>query len=171
MRKLEASDRAVIRASEQTVFAAILDVSSYRRWWPAFLVLKVLSRTESGLGSSLRVRPFLGPGYDYHVVSYKECHEIRVRYGSGLFEGDGVWRVKRLSPPSEPPTVEVSYDVDLKLTHPLTKFAARFVNLGDIHSWNMKSVFQSLEKVSRASSKFVSSSNDTNTRPPQTPEL
>lgn len=90
------------------------------------------------------IRPPASRAFRCRVEELSEGHWITMRYIGDLIEGSGQWRLD-----AAPGGCRVTYELDVRARGWLVAVLARFIDLGSIHSRQMREVLQSLERVVR----------------------
>jgi hypothetical protein len=141
---IRATDTIEIPCASDVVWPVLRDLMDYPRWWPASLRLRVITDRAEGLGTEFEVRPRGGRAFRCRVEDLSEGRWIRMRYHGDLIEGSGVLRLEASGGGSR-----VTYELDVRARGWLVAFLARFMDLGSVHSRQMREVLRSLEGAVR----------------------
>ncbi len=141
---IRASDAIDIPFASDIVWPVLRDLMGYPRWWPASLRLRVIAVGAAGLGTEFEVRPRASRAFRCRVEDLSEGRWIKMRYHGELLEGSGMLRLEASDGGSR-----VTYELDVRARGWLVALLARFIDLGSIHSRQMRDVLQNLERAVR----------------------
>lgn len=139
---IRATDAIEIPCGSDVVWPVLRDLMDYPRWWPASLRLRVIADGAEGRGTEFEVRPPASRAFRCRVEDLSEGRWIKLRYHSDLIEGSGMLRLEASGGGSR-----VTYELDVRARGWLVALLARFMDLGSIHSRQMRQVLQNLERV------------------------
>ena len=144
MRRTQVADCRTFPFGVSGVFAALLDFSSYPRWGPAELRVRVLNVTPERVGSRIEIRP-RGSRFICAVVQVIPDREIVIRYPEGVHRGTGRWALEKLAEGTR-----ACYQIDLEPQGWLARPLSNWMDFGKMHSRSMAKVFDGLESWLRA---------------------
>jgi ribosome-associated toxin RatA of RatAB toxin-antitoxin module len=139
MKPIRANDCHTVPFKVAEVFQAVLDFSSYSRWWPPQLRMRVLRTTTDFVGSQVEVRP-RGGRFVCEIAQVIPEREIVIRYVDGLHRGLGTWSFEEQSEGTR-----ICYQIDLELQGWLLRSLSHVMDFGRLHSQQMEGVFDGLE--------------------------
>jgi ribosome-associated toxin RatA of RatAB toxin-antitoxin module len=139
MKPIRANDCRTVPFNVAEVFQAVLDFSSYARWWPPQLRMRVLRMTPDFVGSQVEVRP-RGGRFVCEITQVIPEREIGIRYVDGLHRGIGTWSFDQQSQGTR-----ICYQIDLESQGWLLRSLSHVMDFGRLHSQQMEQVFDGLE--------------------------
>jgi ribosome-associated toxin RatA of RatAB toxin-antitoxin module len=122
------------------IWEAIIDVSSYPKWWPSSIRVRTLRATKEIIGSQVEVKPYGGQAFLCEVIDMKRNENVTMKY-SGIYSGTGVWTItasNRLN--------RVTYEIALEIKSIWIRFLSTILPIASIHSRLMDSVLSGLER-------------------------
>lgn len=150
MTKYDVTDEAVIHASPEVVFGALVDVFDGKvNWWLPHLSSQLragASMGEVGARFEVTVHTMVPLRFTGKTIEVQRPNKVVVHYIDGAFQGEALWTFEK-----------VEGDTRLRLrwrTHPstlLTKLASLFVAIDKGHSEVMHKGFGRLNEYLAAS--------------------
>lgn len=139
MPQIKAHDVITINASIENVWKVLSDISHYQDWWPKVVNLKVLKLTNELIGTEFEARPLGGKSFSCRVVSIVPKKEIKLNYFTGIYRGEGIWKVE-----GKDGLVKVSYSVDLEIVDKSIAILSRIIPISKLHSMIFKRILKGL---------------------------
>ncbi len=161
MRRFSSLDQRILDFKIEDIFNSVADFQTYPEWWQKETNVKVISKTETKIGSQIEVSS-LGGKFFCEVVKLVTNREIVVNY-SGMFKGSGTWFFVEGAN-----GVKVMYEIDLSIQNLFTAFVSFFVNFSLYHSKQMAKLYSNLEEYLKKKFKNETSDIDSscNVQPP-----
>lgn len=135
---IRAYDDCFIPAPREQVWAVVSDIGGYPAWWPSFLRVRVLR--EGAIGGEVEITPRNGRAFRCRVTAIDPPTSMTMEY-DGPVRGSGMWM---LAP--EDDGTRVSYALDTHAKGWIVRAISWFVDLGGIHSAQMRAVFEGLSR-------------------------
>ncbi len=145
MATIQAIDEVFLPVPVRSVWRVIADIQSYPSWWPASLGLTVQSAGNGPLGAQVEIAPSRGAPFKCRVIEVEPPTRMVMEYFGGMVSGTGEWILAS----SDAGTL-VSYRLDARGQGWLLNILGRFMNLGAVHSRQMKGVLENLRQQLRA---------------------
>ncbi|MFA5386030.1 MAG: SRPBCC family protein, partial [Eubacteriales bacterium] len=99
--KYDVTDEAIINASPDVVYKAMVDeYNGKTSWWNPYLSSKLREEDYSGKGGTLcdvTVPGIMTVKFTTKTVEVKENEMIRMHYIDGAFRGEGLWKLEALN--------------------------------------------------------------------------
>lgn len=145
MATIQAIDEVLLPAPIHSVWRVIADIPRYPSWWPVSLGLRVQFAGDGPLGAQVEIAPSGGATFKCRVIEVEPPTRMVMEYFGGMVSGTGEW----ILAPADAGTV-VSYRLDARGHGWLLNILGRFMNLGAVHSRQMKGVLENLQHQLRA---------------------
>jgi ribosome-associated toxin RatA of RatAB toxin-antitoxin module len=142
MTNIKATDEIIVPFQPEAVWRLLSDVRGYPRWWPPALGLRVLSAGEEPVGAEVEVRPAGGEAFRCRVAATDVPSRMQMQYFGGFVEGTGEWRLE----PSGAGT-RITYSIDAQARGMLVALLSRTMDLGALHSRQMREVLENLARA------------------------
>jgi ribosome-associated toxin RatA of RatAB toxin-antitoxin module len=139
MPQIKAHDVKTINTSIENVWKVLTDICHYQDWWPKVVNLKVLKLTNELIGTEFEARPLGGKSFSCRVVSIISNKQIKLNYFTGIYRGEGIWKVE-----GKDGLVKVSYSVDLRIVDKLITVLSRIISIPKLHSMIFKRILNGL---------------------------
>lgn len=139
MTAIAARDQTLLPATPEQLWAVLADIRGYPGWWPQDLRVRVIIHESGLVGSEVEIRPRGGRPFKCRVIAADPPHRMEMRYFGGFVDGTGVWEITPASGGAR-----VSYTLEAHAHGWLVALLARFMDLGKIHSRQMRGVFEGL---------------------------
>ena len=136
---IRASDSIELPFAPEAVWRVLENVRNYPDWWPASLHLRITAEGEGPLGTEFEICPPGGRPFRCLVESLEPPRSIRMRYNVDFIQGHGQWRLEPLASGTR-----VTYELDVAARDLLVAVLARFMNLPEAHSKEMRLVLRNL---------------------------
>lgn len=144
MTPIQAIDVADFAYPLEAVWQLLVDVENYPNWWPPSLGVRALSSGQRPLGAELEIRPKGGRPFRCRVFSMEPQVALDMEYFGGFIVGAGHWQLETLGD-----ITRVSYRIDVRAEGWLVRWIAKVVDLGAIHSRQMRQVFDAMQQALR----------------------
>lgn len=138
MKQINSIDQIIFNSDIENIFKTILDLTSYKEWFPDKFKLEIISNEENYIGSRIKIS-YLGIEFIWEIIKIEKLSEIIVSY-SGAYKGLATWYFSNLAD-----GVKVMFEVELEIKNPFILFASFFVNMNEFHSKQMVQLFNNLE--------------------------
>jgi len=140
MTKIKTKDCISLNHKSEEIFNIISDLSSYQKWWPKQIKVKLLKVIPELIGSCLKISPFGGMSFNTEIVSFKIPEELNLKY-SGIYSGTGKWTIEKLQDKTR-----LCYEVDLVIENKVVVLISKIVNVEEIHSKLIRKLLENLDK-------------------------
>jgi ribosome-associated toxin RatA of RatAB toxin-antitoxin module len=117
----------------------LVDIAAYPQWYPRRVGMSVVKALPGVVGSELRLRPLGGRSFCCRIESIEEPRSILVRYHGDFIRGTGRWMLE-----GDRTHTQVSYILDATAHGVLAAVLARLLDLGRVHSGQMRVVLRDL---------------------------
>jgi carbon monoxide dehydrogenase subunit G len=139
---IRATDEVVVPIPREKVWDLLSDIRGYSRWWPTSLGLRILSVGHDPVGAELEVNPARGRPFRCRVISVEPPSRMRIQYFGGFIEGTGEWRLEQAASGTR-----LTYSIDAQARGWLVALLSLVMNLGAVHSRQMREVFKNLSRI------------------------
>ena len=142
MTPIQSTDEVVVPIPREKVWDLLSDIRGYSRWWPTSLGLRILSVGDDPVGAELEVNPARGRPFRCRIVSVEPPSRMRIQYFGGFIEGAGEWRLEQAAFGTR-----LTYSIDAQARGWLVALLSLVMNLGAVHSRQMRGVFENLSRI------------------------
>lgn len=140
MKKIHTINTKELPYPPQQIWQVITDFSSYPKWWPSSIKIKVRRASINLIGSRIEVRPYGGQGFECEVVGITQHRELRMKY-SGIYTGTGIWKISDINE-----HCRVTYEIMLEIDNLWIRFLSSILPVTKMHSQLMTKVLSGLER-------------------------
>ena len=138
--RITREDSIVLQADPETVFNVLVDLRSYKDWWPRSIRFAFDESGPVRVGTRMRVANQGAVAWVAEVTDIEPNRSIAFRYGEGAWEGTARWT---LAP--EANGVRVRYAIDIVPAPRWIRLLGRVVDLGAMHSKQMQGILENLK--------------------------
>jgi ribosome-associated toxin RatA of RatAB toxin-antitoxin module len=140
MKIIKTTDTIHLNYSVEEVWNVLTDISSYPKWWPRIVHLKILDSPKEIIGTKFQASPMGGKSFSCKVRSIVLMSEIKLEYFEGIYRGNGIWRIENGNN-----STTVSYIVDLEIVDKSISFLSYVIPVTKIHSMIFNKILKSLD--------------------------
>lgn len=138
--KLASTETCVLPYPPERVFAALMDLPNYGKWFPTNLKFELEKHVEGGVGSVYRLssQPV---SWRINVVEVEQNKRITMHYDDGPWEGTAIWALSS----TDGKHTQLDYTLDLKIVGMMMQMMAKMVDPVDLNRQQMHKVFVGLD--------------------------
>jgi hypothetical protein len=138
---LRARDEIVLSSPPEDVYEALLDLESYRRWWPRSFDFAVLGPLPAGTGSQLRITNQKIVWWTVRLGKLAPGREVAMDYVGGAWCGPTRWTLQ-----PEGSGTRLAYEIDIEPAWWWLGLLGRVVPLAWVHSRQLQPVLIGLDR-------------------------
>ena len=139
-----ARDEVFVAAPVADVWQVVADVAGYVCWWPRALGLRVI--TGGLIGAEVEIKPYNGGAFRCKVTAADPPRSMTMEY-LGFVRGRGEWILT-----GDEAGTRVVYALDTVAEGWPARLVGLFIDLGDMHSAQMRKVFDGMKRRLRGAS-------------------
>ena len=139
--RISARDEVALPYTVDQVYAALVDFSSYKEWWPRHLAFEVLGPLPVALGTRVRFGNTRFVSWTGVVTEVRERATIVIRYDGGACEGRATWTLEEAGA-----ATRIAYAIDLELRPLWLRLLSRLVDFPREHHRQISRVFAALDR-------------------------
>ena len=136
---IQATDSMRLDAPAAAIWQVLTDFQAYSKWYPRRVGMSVVHAVPAGIGTELQFRPLGGRSFRCRVEELEAPHRILIRYHGDFITGTGTWLLE-----GERAHTRATYRIDVIAHGVLVVLLARWLDLGKIHSGQMRVVLRDL---------------------------
>ncbi len=133
MKNIQATDTTILPYPSDKIYSVLIDLNAYDGWWPKRFSFTVL---DNGNAMVVKNGPFVQ--WKATIIETKPHEHIRFRY-NGMWEGEASWSITQKAD-----TTTVTYSINIHPNRSWLRVLSSIVDIGKLHSLQMKDVFRSL---------------------------
>lgn len=140
MGELKATDSVILNYPVDYIYRTVTDIASYSKWWPHEVKSELEYLDPAIIGTRINVQngPFVK--WQSVVTGFKTNRLLAIDYVEGAWIGKTAWRFEETSAGTK-----LTMEIDIMCNRLWLKAVSRVINLGKMHSKQVKKIFRNLE--------------------------